>query len=97
MVLDFSDGLHEGEAVVQHEVGQHQGGRAAHPHGTVHQDPPCERRHETQLGTLRWAGGGWGEGPTDRRGGRQVSRGAQRHRLVTVRTQILASGGAWTG
>lgn len=42
MILDFLDGLHKGEVVVQHEVGQHQGGRSAHSHSTVYQDLPCE-------------------------------------------------------
>lgn len=52
VVLDFLDGLHEGEVVVQHEVGQHQRGGSAHSHGTVHQDLPCEDRHRGGCGTV---------------------------------------------
>lgn len=50
VVLDFLDGLHKGEVVVQHEVGQHQGGRPAHSHSTVHQDLPCKERHKEIAG-----------------------------------------------
>lgn len=42
MVLDFLDGLHKGEMVIEHEVGQHQGSGSAHSHRTVHQDLPWE-------------------------------------------------------
>lgn len=52
MVLDFLDGLHEGEVVVQHEVGQHQGGRSADSYGTVHQDLPCEDKTRGSCGTV---------------------------------------------
>lgn len=55
VVLDFLDGLHEGEAVVQHEVGEHQRGGSAHSHSAVHQDLPCEDGH---------AGGCWRERAT---------------------------------
>lgn len=59
VVLDFLDGLHEGEVVVQHEVGQYQRGRSAHSHGAVYQDLPCEDRHTRWLwDCLWWAGGG---------------------------------------
>lgn len=54
VVLDFLDGLHEGQVVVQHEVGQDQCGGPAHAHGTVHQDPPCEDRHTRQLWGCWW-------------------------------------------
>lgn len=58
VVLDFLDGLHEGEAVVQHEVGQHQGGRPAHSYSTMHQDLPCEDRHKRRLWDYLWWVGG---------------------------------------
>lgn len=58
VVLDFLDGLHKGEVVVQHEVGQHQGGRSADSYSTVHQDLPCEDEHKRQLwDRLWWVGG----------------------------------------
>lgn len=61
VVLDLLDGLHEGEVVVQHEVGQHQRGGPAHAHGAVHQDLPCEDRHTRRpWDHMWWAGGGEG-------------------------------------
>lgn len=61
VILDFLDGLHEGEAVIQHEVGQYQCGGSAHSHSAVDQDLPCEDRHARRLWDCRWwAGGGYG-------------------------------------
>lgn len=36
--LDRADGLHQRQVLLQHQVGQHQRGRAAHPNVTVHQN-----------------------------------------------------------
>lgn len=35
------DGLHQGHVVLQHQIRQHDGGRAAHAHMAVHQDFTC--------------------------------------------------------
>lgn len=40
MVLDGLNGFHKGELVIEHEIGQDQGGGAAHTDRTVHQDLP---------------------------------------------------------
>lgn len=56
VVLDFLDGLHEGEVVVEHEVGQDQCGGSAHSHGAVHQDLPWGDRHVRQQWDALWVG-----------------------------------------
>lgn len=41
------DGLHQGHVVLQHQIRQDDGGRAAHAHVAVHQDFTC--RGETSV------------------------------------------------
>lgn len=40
VVLHRLDGLHQRQVLSDHQVGQNQGGGAAHPHGAVDQDLP---------------------------------------------------------
>lgn len=44
VVLDRLYGFYEGHVVADHEVGEDQGGRPAHPDSTVHKDPPFIQR-----------------------------------------------------
>lgn len=41
------NGLHQGQVVLQHQIRQHDGGRAAHAHVAVHQDFTCSVERET--------------------------------------------------
>lgn len=47
VVFHGTDGLHQGEVLLQHQVGQDQGGRAAHPHVAVHQHSAWVRQGDT--------------------------------------------------
>lgn len=46
-LFDLVDGLQKGEAMVDHEVGQHQRGRATHPDCTVDQHSACAMETHT--------------------------------------------------
>lgn len=41
------NGLHQGQVVLQHQIRQHDGGRAAHAHVAVHQDFTCSVKVQT--------------------------------------------------
>jgi len=43
VVLDRLYGFYKGHVVADHEVGEDQGGRPAHPDSTVHKDPSWGR------------------------------------------------------
>lgn len=55
VLFDLIDGLQEGEVVVNHEVGQDEGGRAAHSDYTVDQHTSWTRGKKR----LEWADTGW--------------------------------------
>lgn len=46
------DGLHQGHVVLQHQVRQDDGGRAAHAHVAVHQDLTCIKVKRSQYTSL---------------------------------------------
>lgn len=41
VLFDLEDGLLQAEVLVDHQVGQDDGGRPAHPDSTVDKDPSC--------------------------------------------------------